>query len=88
MTEITIEETPAVVDVKMEAEPKKTKGKDDILRAIQEKMAEPQPKAQCAHHFGYLSQRGNKDKIPEECMICENIVKCMLKAVTGWVGHS
>ncbi len=35
--------------------------------------------ASCAHHFGYLSERGNKENIPDECMICQNIVKCMFK---------
>jgi len=37
----------------------------------------------CTHHFGYLSTRGPHEKIPEQCMTCENIVQCMLKAVTG-----
>jgi hypothetical protein len=35
----------------------------------------------CVHHLGYLSGRSSKEKIPEECMICRNVVKCMLKAV-------
>jgi hypothetical protein len=30
-----------------------------------------------------LSKRSSKEKIPEECMMCENIVQCMLKNVTG-----
>lgn len=37
----------------------------------------------CAHHFGYLSQRSTKEKIPEECMMCEKIVQCMLQRVKG-----
>jgi hypothetical protein len=37
----------------------------------------------CTHNFGYLSQRSSKEKIPEECMVCENIVQCMLKKVTS-----
>ena len=37
----------------------------------------------CDHHFGYLSKRSSKEKIPEDCMMCRNIVQCMLKAVTG-----
>jgi hypothetical protein len=39
--------------------------------------------AQCAHHLGYLSERAKNEKIPDDCMICENIVKCMLKNVSG-----
>jgi len=30
-----------------------------------------------------LSERSRKEKIPDECMICEEIVQCMLKKVTG-----
>lgn len=35
-------------------------------------------KHKCPHHFGYLSQRSRGEEIPEECMICEKIVECML----------
>jgi hypothetical protein len=35
----------------------------------------------CSHHFGYLSERPKKDSIPEECMVCDNIVRCMLKVI-------
>jgi len=49
-----------------------------------EGLAELSPPVQkCAHHLGYLSKRPSKDKIPEECIVCENIVQCMLKNVTG-----
>jgi hypothetical protein len=37
----------------------------------------------CAHQFGYLSKRSSKEQIPEECMMCEDIVKCMLKGMTS-----
>ncbi|MEM3695378.1 MAG: hypothetical protein QXJ11_05405 [Candidatus Bathyarchaeia archaeon] len=37
----------------------------------------------CTYHFGYLSQRSTKEKIPEECMMCEKIVQCMLQRVRG-----
>ncbi len=33
----------------------------------------------CAHHLGYLSERGSSDKIPDECITCTDIVTCMLK---------
>jgi hypothetical protein len=39
--------------------------------------------AGCKHSFGYLSMRSPKEMIPEECMICENIVPCMLKTMKG-----
>jgi hypothetical protein len=52
-----------------------------------EEKASLQPaKTLCTHHFGYLSERSNKEKIPEECMACAEIVNCMLKAVKGCTG--
>lgn len=33
----------------------------------------------CKYHLGYLSERGQKDTIPDECILCKNIVDCMLK---------
>ena len=40
-----------------------------------------EPTVKCAHHLGYLCERSSKEKIPEECMVCGNLVKCMLKSV-------
>jgi hypothetical protein len=39
------------------------------------------PVAKCAYHLGFLNERSSQDKIPEDCMVCENIVKCMLKSI-------
>ncbi len=36
----------------------------------------------CKHYFGYLSKRSPKESIPEECIICEKMVQCMLKTIT------
>lgn len=33
----------------------------------------------CSYYLGYLSERPSKDKIPDECLICKDIVECMLK---------
>ncbi|MEM3881295.1 MAG: hypothetical protein QXD19_06075 [Candidatus Bathyarchaeia archaeon] len=33
----------------------------------------------CSYYLGYLSERSSKNKIPDECMMCRNIVECMLK---------
>lgn len=50
---------------------------EETASYVEDKMAESVPKAQCAHHFGYLSERSTKERIPEECMICENVLNCM-----------
>lgn len=81
LTGITSEEPSSI----LESEPNQEANKNEerIVQAIEEKTAEPTPKPQCGHHFGYLSERSNKEQIPEDCMICENILNCMLKNVRG-----
>ncbi len=32
----------------------------------------------CQYHLGYLSEREQKQAIPEECIVCKDIVDCML----------
>lgn len=33
----------------------------------------------CIRHFGYLNERSSKEKIPEDCMMCTEILRCMSK---------
>jgi hypothetical protein len=33
----------------------------------------------CHYHTGYLSERSSKEEIPDECLVCKDIVDCMLK---------
>jgi hypothetical protein len=35
--------------------------------------------AGCQYHPGYLSERSSKEQIPDECLICKDIVDCMLR---------
>lgn len=72
--------------------PKKIRAKTREAKAqppkAKAKLAQPSlEEHKCPHYFGYLSHRSKKEKIPEECMICEKIVQCMLKKVTGQVGN-
>jgi hypothetical protein len=65
-------------------EMKGIKIKESIGVSTKEKSTQTHPKAQgCTHEFGYLSKRSSKEKIPEECMMCESIVQCMLRNVTS-----
>jgi len=84
LTEITLEKDSAIIEEVQEAKVKEIKSKQAKSLPTEKKPSQPRSKVQeCAHHFGYLSQRSKKEKIPEECMVCENIVQCMLKNVTG-----
>jgi hypothetical protein len=33
----------------------------------------------CQYHLGYLSERSSKQQIPDDCLVCKDIVECMLK---------
>lgn len=46
---------------------------------VEEKAEVPETPSECAHYLGYLSERASSDNIPDECMMCKDIVTCMLK---------
>jgi len=33
----------------------------------------------CRYHIGYLSERGEKQGIPDDCIVCKDIIECMLQ---------
>ncbi len=33
----------------------------------------------CSRHFKYLSERSQKDGIPDECLTCKAVIECMQK---------
>jgi hypothetical protein len=85
LTEIIVEENPTPVVIDSMSDVKTAENKwEQPLPLREEKPALASPRAQaCPHHLGYLNKRSSKEKIPESCMMCENIVQCMLKNVTG-----
>jgi hypothetical protein len=86
LTEVTLEENPAVAQEKEKPKTKKVEAEVEELTVHPgaEKPVKAHPATLgCEHHFGYLSERSSKEKIPEECMTCEKIVQCMLKNVTS-----
>lgn len=78
------EETSAIIKEEQKPEAKEMKIKEPSVRHMEEKpVLAPSKVEGCTHYFGYLSERSSKEKIPEECITCGNIVQCMLKKVTG-----
>jgi hypothetical protein len=76
LTQVIIELEPAV---ETKTAPETESVKVTAKLPSESKRTEPQPAGPCAHHFGYLSERPKNEKISDECVMCENIVKCMLK---------
>lgn len=87
LTEITFEKNISATKEREEEThiPSDEKKNERKSRLIPEKepVEAPSKPTTCTHHFGYLSQRSTKEQIPEECMMCEKIVQCMLQRVKG-----
>lgn len=67
-------------NIEIESKEEKMDIKNDVQAKPREVTVEgPSKPTKCAHHFGYLSKRSANEKIPEDCMLCEHIVQCMLK---------
>lgn len=73
LTEIPIEEDLTVSF----DEPKETEEEEKVY--AEEHVEISEKSSGCSYHLGYLSERSSKDKIPDECMMCKDIVECMLK---------
>ena len=50
---------------------------------VEEQVETPEAPSECAHYLGYLSEKSSKEQIPDECMMCKDIVTCMLKKMKG-----
>jgi hypothetical protein len=42
----------------------------------------PEGTVACVHHLGYLCERSEKDQIPDECILCKDVVSCMLHSLS------
>ncbi len=71
LTEITI------IDTESTNPPEKIDAKIAIL---EEKPNQNQEKiTDCSHYFGYMSIQEHKKQMPEECMVCSQLIDCMGK---------
>jgi DNA-directed RNA polymerase subunit RPC12/RpoP len=48
--------------------------KDDVVTDT----SESEEDVECKHHFGYLKKRPENTPIPEECLTCNKMIKCLL----------
>ncbi len=90
LTEITVDDEPYInfepetlepetlevetLEASVEAEPEV-----DEAAPVEEQAEVAEAPSECSHHLGYLSERASSDNIPDECMVCKDIVTCMLK---------
>lgn len=90
LTEIIQEEEPTAVYDETETfeqeeikEPEETEAEAEVEETahLEEPVEAPSAEvpSECPHHLGYLSEKSSKEKIPDECIMCKDIVTCMLK---------
>ncbi len=87
LTEISTESNPSI----KEEQPSSTESLEEAkgLEEVEEVTEHEEPKqpqstqpSGCVRGIGFLSTRSSKEPIPDECMVCANIVQCMLKKVS------
>jgi hypothetical protein len=59
--------------------PEEAKTEVEEVVDVEEQVETPEAPSECAHYLGYLSEKSSKEQIPDECMMCKDIVTCMLK---------
>jgi hypothetical protein len=68
----TIDEPLKIVEEPLEAQEKPS-------NVEIEKSSNNDRTSDCRFHIGYLSERSSKENIPDDCLICKDIVNCMMK---------
>jgi hypothetical protein len=60
-------------------EPLSKKPSENNQNESKEKNRNREKPSDCQLHLGYLSERSSKEQIPDGCLVCKDIVECMLK---------
>ena len=47
------------------------------VAVVETESSQPETIADCKHHFGYLNEKELKYQIPDECLTCTELIKCM-----------
>lgn len=81
LTEIAVEK-PVIISAAGPKIPEKSEIEEKLLAKEEFDIQTVPEKNECKHYFGYLSKRSSKEGLPEECIMCEKIVQCMLKTIT------
>lgn len=79
LTKIKITDETLKTDKKPEETPFE-KAKQKINQTeTKEKIKNSDKPSGCHYHSGYLSERTSKEQIPDECLVCKDIIDCMLR---------
>ena len=81
LTEIILEDESSVAYDEPEEISESEEAETEVEETVdvEEQVETPEAPSECAHYLGYLSEKSSKEQIPDECMMCKDIVTCMLK---------
>jgi DNA-directed RNA polymerase subunit RPC12/RpoP len=57
---------------------KETAEEKAIMNDVKKSIEESEEDVECKHYFGYLKKRSKDTPIPEECLTCIKMIKCLL----------
>ena len=76
---VTYDEPEETLEPEETSESEEAKTEVEEVVDVEEQVETPEAPSECAHYLGYLSEKSSKEQIPDECMMCKDIVTCMLK---------
>jgi len=79
LTQIKIEQPVETDTPKKEISLDKAQPKITQAEAKETLIKKADKPSDCHYHPGYLSERSSKEQIPDECLVCQSIVDCMLR---------
>jgi DNA-directed RNA polymerase subunit RPC12/RpoP len=68
-----------IIEEQVEANVEPWKTQAETVLAEEEPTENIEKPLACHYHLGYLSEREQKEQIPDECIVCKDIVECMLR---------
>ena len=68
-----------MIEVQIEPEVKTEKVSSEPISRKEKPIQNKEKSPTCKYHLGYLSEREQKEQIPDDCICCKDILECMLK---------
>jgi len=68
-----------ITEVQIEDSNKPEKTQVETIHSKEKPNGSKEKPSACQYHLGYLSEREKTQQIPDKCIICQDIVDCMLR---------
>jgi hypothetical protein len=79
LTKIELINSPLKTEEKFEEPVTELKPKSKHVDLYKKDANNCEKPAACQYHLGHLSERTSKTQIPDDCLVCKDIIECMLR---------